>query len=196
MKNIVKIIAIDPGTNNLGLTVMSIDYIKMMVVDTTATTITVKNSLLFPDDEDNYGLRQAKLNYLVSTVIDSVIKYNAITLVSEGPFYNMRRPGAFAPLVELLQQIRVELHKVRPLVKFVVYEPSTVKQGVGAKGNADKGAVKVALEKVVNDLKFMDMVTLNSLDEHSVDSIAVAITHYNNLKKTMLAMHTEVGVIL
>lgn len=182
---VVKIIALDPGTNNLGLTVMSINILSMCVVETTTFTVTVKNNLLLPDDEDNYGLRQAKLNYLVSVVIDAVIKYDAITLVSEGPFYNMRRPGAFAPLVELLQQIKVELYKIRPLVKFVVYEPSTVKQGVGAKGNADKDNVKIALRNVVEKLKFISLDTLDSMDEHSVDSIAVAITHYNNIVKTM-----------
>lgn len=182
---VVRIIALDPGTNNLGLTVMSINILSMCVVETTTFTVTVKNNLLLPDDEDNYGLRQAKLNYLVSVVIDAVIKYDAITLVSEGPFYNMRRPGAFAPLVELLQQIKVELYKIRPLVKFVVYEPSTVKQGVGAKGNADKDNVKIALRNVVEKLKFISLDALDSMDEHSVDSIAVAITHYNNIVKTM-----------
>lgn len=185
MNNVVNIIAIDPGTNNLGLTVMTMNYITMKVVKVNSITITIKNNLLLPDDEENYGSRQAKLNYLTSVVIDAVIKYDAITLVSEGPFYNMRRPGAFAPLVELLQQIKVELYKIRPLVKFVVYEPSTVKQGVGAKGNADKDGVKIALEKLVRDLKIIDMDLLNKMDEHSVDSIAVAMTHYKNLCKTL-----------
>lgn len=185
LTNQANILALDPGTNNLGISVMTVDLIKLEIINISSTTIAVKNNLLLPDDEDNYGSRQAKLNYLTSVVIDAVVKYDAISLVTEGPFYNMRRPGAFAPLVELLQQIKVELYRIRPLVKFIVYEPSTVKQGVGAKGNADKDGVKNAVLKIANSSEFINLISLDELDEHGVDSIAVAITHFNNIKKTL-----------
>ena len=82
-------------------------------------------------------------------------------------------PGAYGALVEVICGIRnavIRYSDVKPLYKV---DPSSVKQAIGAKGNADKNAVRDYVSKIPELINNLDN-PLCSLDEHSIDAMAVA----------------------
>ncbi len=180
--SLVNMLAIDPGTNCMGLCYMTLNIKTLEVISTRAETIMVKTSLLNKDTILFYSERQAKLDYLTNRLTTIVSEFKPITIACEGPFYNGRRPGAFAPLLELLLQFKLALRDLYPLVGFVIYEPSTVKRGVDAKGNADKDQIRSKVLVMKDIMKYNSPIPIEELDEHSIDSIAVAFTHVNNLR--------------
>lgn len=55
---------------------------------------------------------------------------------------------------------------------YYMVDPPTVKKAVGAKGNADKEEVKRQL-LLIPEIVEKSLVDLSTLDEHSIDAIAV-----------------------
>ncbi len=102
-----------------------------------------------------------------------------IIVASESPFFNTRRPNAFAALLEVLTMIRDSVIEYNPYQPLIGIDPPTVKKAVGAPGNADKTGVLSALFGISNSLK-LDKKYIDQLDEHSVDAVAVAYCAYVN----------------
>ncbi len=172
------VIGIDPGINHMGLSVSLIDYESKKILETKTTTIHVKEKNLNKDAIELFGLRQAKIDYLNSIFEKYLEQYNPITVVVESPFYNMRRPAAFLPLVELLYQLRMTLRLISPNSNFKTYEPSTIKKSVGAGAICKKDEVKVHVLKHKDIFNYIsEEVEMEDLDEHSIDSLAVIYTH-------------------
>jgi Holliday junction resolvasome RuvABC endonuclease subunit len=83
---------------------------------------------------------------------------------------NLRRPQAYGALTEVVSMIRSTVIDHDWFVPFSLVDPPTVKMAVGAKGNADKDGVMAAMKLIPEITALIDCSTL---DEHSVDAIAV-----------------------
>ncbi len=162
----------------MGLSVSLIDYSTKRIVETKTTTIHVKEKNLNKDSIELFGLRQTKIDYLNNIFQNYLEFYKPITVIVESPFYNMKRPAAFLPLVELLYQLRMTLRAIWPNSNFKTYEPSTIKKSVGAGAICKKDEVKIHVLKHKDIFNYIpEEVEMEDLDEHSIDSLAVIYTH-------------------
>jgi Holliday junction resolvasome RuvABC endonuclease subunit len=177
-EHIFNVMCIDPGINHLGLCILSIDFLKLKILNTNSFTIHVKENQLNKSTIEYYGLRQAKIDYLNILVRDNLILYSPVTLALESPFYNMARPAAFMPLVELLYQLKQTLRSLNDIVNFELYPPSIVKKTVGASAVCKKEEVRDYVLKLTDQLHYSGETPIEDLDEHSIDALAVAYTHF------------------
>lgn len=178
-KSCYHILSIDPGLNHLGLSVTIVDFADKTVVKTVTDTVHVKDKNLNHYVVDNYGARQAKIDYLNEHLIKWIDQYQPITIAIETPFYNMRRPAAFMPLVELLYQLRLTVRTHAPTCNLALYPPSIIKKAVGAKGGAKKEEVKEQVVALESFFHLEDSLPIEELDEHSIDSLAIFYTHFH-----------------
>lgn len=165
-----KLIGIDPGTLFTGVSVFEVSD---------ATTIT----LLFADTLDGkhlakgykdidylYGNKCARI-YAMGKHLDHLSTiYGVDAIVSEAAFYNPRRPGAYAPLVEVISLFRsIAIDRRLP---FTTIDPSTIKRSVGVKGNSgDKSLMLTAITKL--NINNSTDINYLALSEHAVDAIAI-----------------------
>lgn len=178
MNQIFKIFSIDPGINHLGLSISEVDFSNQKILNTTTRTIHVKEKNLSNYSIVNYGLKQAKIDYINEIFIDYVTEHKPITLAIETPFYNIKRPAAFMPLVELLYQLRISLRDTLHNANLALYQPSIIKKTIGASAICKKEEVKDYVLKKKDFFNYIGDVPIEELDEHSIDSLAIFYTHY------------------
>lgn len=177
--NSVYIVGIDPGSQTLGVAVIEVDIVTCKIMSTQACTFT-GDKLYRPDD--HYAQVHGDKFYRIDKHrenLTAVFQYvRPVAICCESPFYSQRRPSAFGVLMEVLTAINEAVKDYHGGMNLHVVDPPNVKKAVGAKGNADKVAVKLAVLGL-NDLNFLGC--LHQLDEHSIDAIAVAYFQYKTL---------------
>jgi Holliday junction resolvasome RuvABC endonuclease subunit len=178
------IIGIDPGSENIGVACIEFDINTLAIVNTQAFTITgsklmVKDSWLI----ETHGERIARIKALKERLIEIFCEVNPLMIACETPFFNPRRPNAFAVLVEVLLAIKEAVRDFDFWKVVYSIDPPTVKKSVYAPGNADKVKMKESI-MALPDIKFKGNITLDKLDEHSIDAIAVAYCRYRELIKS------------
>lgn len=171
--NKLRVMSIDPGTNMLGLSVheLNLTHGTMLVLD--AHTVNVPRVMnlhcsdtLFYQDE-----RVAKLKAVEYAVANYARSWEIERAVSEAPYMG-KFPAAYAALVSCINAIRSGCSYYDSTLYLDIIDPATVKKQLGVPGNSgDKSLITRAIEK----LETIDtsLIDLSSLDEHSVDSIAV-----------------------
>ena len=178
MDQVFVIFSIDPGINHLGLSISEVDFKNKQVLKTQTQTIHVKEKYLSLYSIENYGLKQTKIDYLNEQFINFVEKFKPVTLAIETPFYNMKRPAAFMPLVELMYQLRFTLRDLLPTANLALYQPSIIKKTIGANATCKKEEVRDYVLRKKNFFHYDGLVPMEELDEHSIDSLAIFYTHY------------------
>lgn len=175
------IVGIDPGSENLGISVLEFDLTTLQIVKTTAQTVVgsklmKKNSWAI----ELHGERASRIEALQKAILDVLNKYEPVLIVCESPFFSSRMPSAFGVLMEVLVAIKQAVEQFSKWKIIHLIDPPTVKRGVGGKGNADKFKMK---ELVCNlpDINYFGDVPITDLDEHSIDAIAVAYTRFKEL---------------
>jgi Holliday junction resolvasome RuvABC endonuclease subunit len=173
---IYRIIGIDPGLNNLGVAIFDIDYSTRTIVRIEAFTL-INDKLIDNTglDEEHYSERNIKL-YKLKDNLQSSLKYIKPCMIAcESPFYSSFRPTAYAALVEVIRIIQLAILEYNSNVPFYTVEPLLVKKQVGAGMTKGKQDVKSA---IMNKPDLINVLVndINSLDEHSIDAIAVGYT--------------------
>lgn len=172
-----RIMGIDPGTDTLGVSIVDLDIItyeaKIIFVDTLSG---LKGSRRFPEFEETFGSRSAKL-YSNSLALSELVNlYRPNCIISESPYMG-RFAQAFEALVECLTMIRNVILKYDPYLALETIDPSNVKKAVGASGRTAKGGDKHTVRDALFKLKGLynhSNKPLELLDEHSIDATAVA----------------------
>lgn len=178
---VANIVGIDPGSMTLGLCVLSLDVTTLEIVHTQAQTFYGDKLPYFDKHVAGvHGERIARILAHKQNILNILIHYKPIAIASESPFFNMKRPNAFAALLETMSEIRNAVIEYNPRLSVVTIDPPTVKKAVGAAGNADKIAVQTALYKIADQLKFIGK-EVTKLDEHSIDAVAVAYCCYKSI---------------
>lgn len=175
-----KIIGIDPGTESMGISIFQIDLNTLDIVDIKSKTYFSSKLPRYINTELIHGERIQKLSNIKYNLINilNIEKPNLVTC--ESPFINMKRPGAFAALNEVVSTIRNTIIEYDVQLNFILVEPSNVKKAVGAPGNCDKETIKKICK---NNIIFNNLINIDMLDEHSIDSMCVAYHGYNILKE-------------
>ncbi|BDH16589.1 MAG: hypothetical protein [Bacteriophage sp.] len=168
-------LSIDPGTNSLGTTINGITTDNQWrVIHSTTTNIDLLTKILYEDTiVKTHGMRLARMFTCEQVIYKFACDWNVNSVVSESPYMG-RFPQAFSALVECMQSMRRGVYQYNPYTKFDVIDPSTIKKAVGVPGKSgDKNLMRLATQKLVGDY-----VNVDWLDEHSIDSICVGYTWF------------------
>jgi Holliday junction resolvasome RuvABC endonuclease subunit len=175
------IVGIDPGSSTLGFAVIEFDIETMTIVKTNASTYAgVK--LMRKDSWaiERHGERFARINAHKENLVSLFRLHNPIQIVCEGAFYNPRRPNAFEVLIEVRIAIKQAILEYDPWRTIRLIDPPTVKRAVNVKGNADKLVVRDGV-LAIKELNYSGDTSIEDLDEHSIDAIAVAYAFFKEL---------------
>jgi Holliday junction resolvasome RuvABC endonuclease subunit len=177
----IAIVGIDPGSVHLGTAVLHIDLATLRITSTTARTFDARHvSTLLPETlwtSQLFGERLGRIASLEDALLSLLLDVDPHMIVCEAPFINLRRPQAHGVLTEVICGIRRAVMRYDAWKPLYLIDPASVKNAVGAKGNADKDAMRSALLHLPA-LCYDGNVPLRLLDEHSIDAIAVGYSHW------------------
>lgn len=164
------LVGIDPGSESLGCAVLTFDVRTLALTSIVAQTFKGSHLPRSLWIADHYGDRISRIRAHYDQ-LRLIYQMNSPVLVAcESPFMNLRRPQAYGALTEVVSMIRSTVIDHDWFIPFSLIDPPTVKMAVGAKGNADKEAVLAAMKTIQEITSCIDCSTL---DEHSIDAIAV-----------------------
>lgn len=177
---IYRFIALDPGTETLGVSVFDINFAERRAYIPLVTTFKASRSNYYNDQDGNvFGDRYARLDAHRHALIQLFASYQPAAIVSESPFMG-RFPQAFAALTECMSMIQSAIREYSYSMRLETVDPMTAKQAVGV---SKRGSNKELVREGV--LKIPDIVFLNcdpsTLDEHSIDSIAVGYSRFKSI---------------
>lgn len=195
-----KLISIDPGTTNLGLSIYTINPYTYEILDIEPYTLNLakletKDNLLTDVHEDRYVRLNALKNFL-EVLFPEV---NPAYVCCEAAFFSVRTVTAYGPLIETIQTIRMALIEFDPLIPLVTFSPTEAKSAVGVKRDkvkkaaklkgvnkmAQKDAVLVAVKAIPEITKHLSRERLDRLTDHAVDSIAIGFTGILKLRSNL-----------
>lgn len=170
------ILSIDPGTETLGLGCIEFDVQTLEIHGSEAKTF--KGSKLAVEwVEQVHGGRFSRIHGHSRNLARILNIVDPAFLASESPFFSRAHPQAYGALTEIVYALRLTVFQHNPLLEIKYIDPPTVKNAVGAKGNADKDAVRNSV-LALTGLNYAGRLPLAALDEHSIDSLAVGYAYY------------------
>ena len=172
----ITILSLDPGSLTAGFSIVSYSPVsKTYHVVKTVTGSGKEYLKILKDIKKIHGDRVTR-NLGYGFVFNELLqRYKPNVVASEEP--HLRFLTAFRALVEQISVFRMHLFSYDPEMPYVLYKGSAVKNTLGVKGNSgDKELMHKGL-MARTDITFAKNILTDELDEHQVDSIAVAITH-------------------
>lgn len=173
-----RILAIDPGTDTLGISVFDVDLVNKTITLVNAFTFQASRWIDNMLDNTQWELQDEKylrLHRHAEHLYGLLLQYRPHLVVHESAFMG-RFPKAYQGLVECLYAIRNAVFRYSPYLPLIGITPMEVKHYIGG---IKKGEVFTALSKLT------DIVNLHQylpyLDEHAVDSIAIGYTNAKQL---------------
>lgn len=170
---ILPIVGIDPGSVSLGVGVIWFNIDTNCIEMTEAKTYNGEKLGRGSWITERSGDRAGRIAGLKDNLLRIFNIVQPVVIASESPFFNQRRPQAYGALTEVVCAIREAVEDYDRWKHLQLIDPPTVKNAVGAKGNAGKEEVKEKLLGLPH-INYQGEVPLYALDEHSVDAIAVA----------------------
>lgn len=179
--NTFDILGMDPGSNKFGFSLLEVNINNLELISSIAWTIDANDlAKNFQTVLETHGDRVARIYGLQNYLYKILNIYNPHYVASEAPFINNRFPAAGIALTEVLSAIRQALIEYDPEKELFLIPPSNVKNAVKAKGGDDKNIIK---QKVCAlDLKYIGDVSIDKLDEHSIDALAVGYAKLLDLR--------------
>lgn len=175
-----RIVGIDPGSNMMGYAAIDFDIISKKIISTCAFTIRAEKARVTDSIADIFGDRLGRIDALKNALFTYFEQDRPNFVICESPFIAMRQPAAYGSLTETVCCVREALALVDPFQKVYSVDPPTAKKTVGAAGNAKKPQMQAAVGAMLDELCYNESISGNffSLDEHSVDAIAIAKTFH------------------
>jgi Holliday junction resolvasome RuvABC endonuclease subunit len=176
------IVGMDPGTETLGFSELDFDLATFEITRWEPQTY-YGSKLLKSSDwiGQVHGDRIRRLHAHRKNLIKLFDQIEPYVIGCEAPFINMKRPQAYGALTEAVYEIRLAVIAHSAWKELYVIDPSSVKNSVGAKGNADKNTIKACI-LAIPELVSVCTRPIIELDEHELDSGAVAYALFKNLK--------------
>lgn len=171
-----RILGIDPGTNTLGAAIIDIDLVTAKTVVSMACTFVGQSMASeYSTYPDVHGERAARLKAHEENLSTVMFNWQPHRVISESAFMG-KFAQSYMALVECLVAIKRATMYYNPFIPLEVIDPTTVKKTAGMVGKLrGKEPVRDALAELPY-LEFAPGVHLATLDEHSVDAIAIAHT--------------------
>jgi Holliday junction resolvasome RuvABC endonuclease subunit len=171
-----RIVGIDPGTDTLGVSVLDLDLADKSISIVTSQTFHGSKLIRgFQEMEETYGARFARLHALEQLLVEVFFEERPHSIISESPYFNSRRPQAYGALVEAMSMIARAVYRHCSRMPLLTVDPASNKANLKVSGKSgDKDLMKNAILGRT-DLLNPRHVPLDQLDEHSIDSMAVAL---------------------
>lgn len=170
-----RIVGFDPGTDTLGAAWLDVDLERKAIVLREVHTFNgAKMAKLYQWTVGPHGDRFSRLYAHENNLFDFFEWVRPQQIASESP-YMRKFAQAFQALVECIEHIRRALFRYDPNLVLDLVDPMTAKQATGMM--IKKGSTKEDVKKAVLALQGLENpmgYDLASLDEHSIDAIAVA----------------------
>lgn len=168
-----RIAGFDPGAN-LGLT-----FLENSLDGSNPIVRRVETEKLNPNDfgykalAEIHGNRTVRLMMMYDLVTQFLRTVKPHAVIVEGNYLG-RFPAAFSSLVECVAVIRNAVYAYDPFMQLHLVDPTTVKTNIGMK--RIKGTDKEDVRKALKALQTLDWddISIDDLDEHSIDSVAIA----------------------
>lgn len=168
-----RIAGFDPGAN-LGLT-----YLENRLDGSNPIVRRVETEKLNPAEfgykeiAEIHGARVVRLMIMYDRVTQFLRTVKPHAVIVEGNYLG-RFANAFGSLVECVAVIRSACYAYDPFMQLHIVDPTTVKTGIGMV--KIRGTDKEDVRKALKALKTLDWdgVSIDDLDEHSIDSVAIA----------------------
>lgn len=174
------VMGIDPGTTTLGVAILSYDlYTHQKRVEHAYTLNAAKTLHRYQSVVETSGERFARLRSHSAYIRAALIHYEPNEVISEVPYMG-RFPQAFGALKECLHMLETTVAEWNAFKTLQGIDPATVKTHMGVSGKSgDKQLMFNALRSLTDiDLSLIDF---NTIDEHSVDAVAVAYSRIKQL---------------
>ena len=178
------IIGIDPGSKCTGYSIYTINSNTLDIIKVNAFTVEAYKSNYYSKEYSNtYNDKYSRFNAMNREFMDILEYYRPAMVFIESPFFNSFTPNAFSVLTELLQLYKLTLIDYNNRIPFITVDPPTAKKSIGAKGNAKKDDMTLALDRIKDSINLLP--DINLLDEHSIDACAIGYWGYiNYIKRT------------
>lgn len=174
-----RIVAIDPGTDTLGVACLDVD------IDTLKPTVVWGHTLKASKDADKnnaytevLGYRAERLRWHSINLLKILNVLQPDRIAAESPFFRRGRASAYEALVECFMMLKTTVYKYSRSLYLHRVDPVTGKGyvGVSHKGT-DKEDVRGGVKKYLGD-NLADNITLDMFDEHTIDAIAISNVIY------------------
>lgn len=174
-------LSIDPGLNNLGLTVFSTE--PKFHIHYTKNISNIRK--LTPEEkevEKKYDLRTVKVLSIQRQIEEILSQFNITHVIFEAPFFHALTPNAFGSLLEVIQAVKYNCFVPKDITVQLI-EPTVIKSIFTKEGFANKNMMRLIFNNkiVEQEITIEDGIDLALLTEHQVDSIAIGYT-YNHLQ--------------
>lgn len=168
-----RVVGIDPGTSTMGVAALSWDFQSPFRVQQAFTLTVTGRELPYQALSELHGNRHSRLRNQGEVLHAFLTDYRPHAVVCEAPYMGSFAQS-FMALTEAICEVRHRVQFYDPQVPLYTIDPTTVKKTVGVKisRKMDKEDVRIAL---VNRADVQWEVPPQSLDEHGVDAVAVAM---------------------
>ena len=182
------LLGIDPGSSTLGVAILEINSITFSLVSTTAYTIEATKLELFNTLDLRLPERERRLRAISKAISLCLEDYKPLTLAIESPFFNSRKPSAYAVLIETMYVLKQTARAYDLNLPIIEVDPPTAKKAIGVRRlkAKERRRLKLTTKDLVREallpLTALKLTSdIDSLDEHSLDAIAVAYSSYKQI---------------
>lgn len=181
---VIRIVAIDPGTDTLGVSVLSLDLVTKETEILDSRTFKASKMLrindYLKDQAELRGERFSRLELHRENLKSYLDKWTPAFVASESPFMGRRKANAYEALLECIVIIRKAVSDYDNELVVEMISPPSAKKIVGVTGKGKtKDDVAKGVSKFIanskNKTTYKGLTPISKLDEHSIDSIAVGL---------------------
>lgn len=176
----VRIMGIDPGSNFLGVGVLYIDLKTDNIVDIKSVPIDLTKLVkIKPLYRTPLLHRLLLLKHRITKIYNHFLPTH---LAMETSFINMKRLGAVIPLTQSITILQTTVSELHPLIHIYNYSPHNIKKSLGFKSQRGKDDKELMYQAVKSNKELNKHISIDKLTEHEIDAIAIAYTHWLELK--------------
>lgn len=175
-RDCVRVMGIDPGSRTLGISFVDCfpyeQHLTLTESWTLNTDLAIRRNRF---RAARLGEHQIRMEAIHEEVLLAMQNYYPDVVIMETPYLG-RLPQSFFVLTQVMTSIERAVCDYSAAMILEKIDPSTVKKAIGVPGNSSD---KELVRKAVEGLEYLENLSgreLESLTEHSIDSIAVA--HY------------------
>lgn len=183
------LIGIDPGSDTLGVGILTFNVQTLEIVSTQATTLNGARAGRGSFVTQVHGDRMGRIESHRQALLRIFRTVQPLSVASESPFISRRHPQAGLALTEVVCAIRAALLNYDSSKPLELIDPPTVKRAVGVSGKTGgpegKKLMQTAVLRMAQALHYDGDVPMDKLDEHSIDALAVAYCHYNQMLENL-----------
>lgn len=171
----------DPGSDTLGVGIVHFDILSLDIIWSDAFTLKGKKLGRGTWETEIQGDMIGRVWALEEELLNLYCRYQPVMFGSESAYVG-KFAGAGLVLMRVICSIQNAVRRYDRWKTLEMFEPSVVKNAVGAKGNTKKDPVREGILRYPG-LHFCGETALTDLDEHACDGLAVTLALLQQLRK-------------